>query len=376
MRVAIVQDWLVIYGGAERVLEHILDMFPEADLFSLIDFVPDEQRHFLRGRKPKTSFLQNIPGAKNNYRKLLPLMPFAIEQFDLSDYDLVISSSYCVAKGVLTGPNQLHICYCHSPMRYAWDHYHEYLRELNLQTGLKGLFAKWQLHKIRTWDVRSNNSVDHFIANSQFVAKRISKYYGRTSCVVNPPIDTRLFQLETNKDEYYVAAGRFVPFKRLDLVAEAFAKMPSKRLVILGDGPELDKIKSKAGPNTIFPGFLPPDQVRHYLSKARAFIFPSEEDFGIVPVEAQACGTPVIAFGRGGALETVVPPNDSLGRAATGIFFQEKTANSIEKAVVLFEALFQQNIFDAQKIAEHAQRFSIDAFKQNIRSEIYSRLSS
>ena len=222
MKVAVIQDWLVIYGGAERVLEHILDMYPQADLFSLIDFVPEEQRHFLRGRTPQTSFLQKLPGAKNHYRKMLPLMPLAIEQLDLSEYDLIISSSYCVAKGVLTGPNQVHVCYCHSPMRYAWDHYHEYLREMHLEKGLKSWFARWQLHKIRNWDVRSNNSVDHFVANSRFVAKRISKFYGRQSEIVNPPIDTRLFQLELEKEDYYITAGRFVPFKRLDLVAEAF----------------------------------------------------------------------------------------------------------------------------------------------------------
>ncbi len=370
MKVAVIQDWLVIYGGAERVLEHILDMYPQADLFSLIDFVPEEQRHFLRGRTPQTSFLQKLPGAKNHYRKMLPLMPLAIEQLDLSEYDLIISSSYCVAKGVLTGPNQVHVCYCHSPMRYAWDHYHEYLREMHLEKGLKSWFARWQLHKIRNWDVRSNNSVDHFVANSRFVAKRISKFYGRQSEIVNPPIDTRLFQLELEKEDYYITAGRFVPFKRLDLVAEAFRSMPDKKLIILGDGPEMSKIKSKAGPNTSFPGFLPPEQVRAYLSKAKAFIFPSEEDFGIVPVEAQACGTPVIAFGKGGALETVIPPHNSNHQPATGLFFNEQSPQSICDAVSRFETLLAENTFDAKLIAQHAQDFSIDSFKQKFQQEI------
>lgn len=370
MKVAVIQDWLVIYGGAERVLEHILDMYPQADLFSLIDFVPEEQRHFLRGRTPQTSFLQKLPGAKNHYRKMLPLMPLAIEQLDLSEYDLIISSSYCVAKGVLTGPNQVHVCYCHSPMRYAWDHYHEYLREMHLEKGLKSWFARWQLHKIRNWDVRSNNSVDHFVANSRFVAKRISKFYGRQSEIVNPPIDTRLFQLELEKEDYYITAGRFVPFKRLDLVAEAFRSMPDKKLIILGDGPEMSKIKSKAGPNTSFPGFLPPEQVRAYLSKAKAFIFPSEEDFGIVPVEAQACGTPVIAFGKGGALETVIPPHNTNHKPATGLFFIEQSPQSICDAVSRFETLLAENTFDAKLIAQHAQDFSIDSFKQKFQQEI------
>ena len=358
MRVAVVHDWLVIYGGAERVLEHILDMYPQADVFSLIDYVPDAQRHFLRGKKPITSFIQKIPGAERHYRKMLPLFPLAIEQLDLSEYDLIISSSYCVAKGVLTGPNQVHVCYCHSPMRYAWDHYHEYLREMQLLTGPKSWFARWQLHKIRTWDVVSNNSV----------ARRISKFYGRDSVIVNPPVDTLLFNLDSNKENYYVAAGRFVPFKRIDLVAEAFSTMPDKKLILLGDGPEMEKIKSKAGPNVEFLGFQPAANVRQYLSKAKAFIFPSEEDFGIVPVEAMACGTPVIAFAKGGALETVIGIDDKTNREPTGLFFHEQTADSIRDAVIRFES--QQARFDANTIHHHAAFFSIDNFKARFASEI------
>jgi glycosyltransferase involved in cell wall biosynthesis len=371
MRVAVVHDWLVIYGGAERVLEHILDMYPQADIFSLIDFVPENQRHFLREKKPITSFLQNLPGAKQHYRKFLPLMPFAIEQFDLSNYDLVISSTYCVAKGVLTGPNQVHVSYCHSPMRYAWDHYHEYLREMNLQKGLKSWFARWQLHKIRTWDVRSNNSVDHFISNSKFVSRRISKYYGRESTIVNPPVNTSIFKLHNEKEDYYVTAGRFVPFKRLDIVAEAFKSMPDKKLYILGDGPELEKIKSKAGSNTVFPGFLPAVEVNQYLSKAKAFIFPSEEDFGIVPVEAQACGTPVIAYGKGGALETVIPIGVP-AMAPTGMFFYKQTASAIIQAVKDFED--NASKFIPEDIHNHAQTFAISKFKDKFQIEINKAL--
>jgi len=370
LRVAVVHDWLVIYGGAERVLEHILDMYPQADIFSLIDFVPSEQRHFLRGKTPITSFLQRLPGAAKHYRKLLPLMPFAIEQLDLSHYDLIISSSYCVAKGVLNGPNQVHVCYCHSPMRYAWDHYHEYLREMNLQRGLKSWFARWQLHKIRTWDVRSSNTVDHFVANSRFVAKRIAKFYQRTSTVVNPPVDTNLFSLTTDKEDYYVTAGRFVPFKRLDIVAAAFAKMPDKKLYILGDGPEMEKIKASAGPNVVFTGFLPAKEVRRYLSKAKAFLFPSEEDFGIVPVEAQACGTPVIAYGKGGALETVIAPHDVQGRPPTGRFFDQQTPEAIIHAVGCFEKDLAAGVYDARAICEHAQYFSIANFKDRLQQQI------
>lgn len=374
MKVAIVHDWLVIYGGAERVLEHIIDLYPQADLFSLIDFVSEDQRHFLRGKKPTTSFLQKIPGARQHYRKLLPLMPLAIEQLDLSGYDLIISSHYSVAKGVLTGPNQTHVCYCHSPMRYAWDHYHEYLREMNLERGLKSWFARWQLHRIRGWDIQSANGVDQFMANSQFVAKRIAKFYRRESTVIPPPVDTELFRLETQREDYYVCAGRFVPFKRIDLVAQAFAHMPDKRLVLIGDGPEMDKIKAKAGLNCTFTGFLPPDQVRDHLSKARAFIFPSEEDFGIVPVEAQACGTPVIAYGRGGALETVMPwtAHASDSQAPTGLFFHEQTAQSLIEAVLQFETIADQ--LDAVKICAHAQSFSVAAFKSSFERTVQAAL--
>lgn len=372
MKIAIIHDWLVIYGGAERVLEHIIDSFPSADIFSLIDFVPPEQRHFLRGKTPHTSFMQKIPKVDVHYRKMLPLMPYAIEQLDVSGYDLVISSSYSVAKGIITGPNQVHVCYCHSPMRYAWDHYHFYLHETGLDAGIKSAFARWQLHKIRDWDARNSLSVDRFLANSRFVRERIWKFYRRESHLVYPPIDTSRFTLYDKKEDFYVAAGRFVPFKRIDIVAEAFAAMPDKALYLLGDGPEMEKIKSRAGnaKNIHFLGFQPPEVVCNYLSRAKAFIFPSEEDFGIVPVEAQACGTPVIAFGRGGALETVIDAAHSQAeqKARTGLFFSEQTAASLCDAVTKFEAEYAD--FNPEKIAAHAQQFSPDRFKSELRYHV------
>ena len=373
-RVAIIHDWCVIYGGAERVLEHIIDCYPQADVFSLIDRVPEDQRGFLRGKTPKTSFLQKIPFIHKIYRKLLFLMPFAIEQFDLSSYDLVISSSYCVAKGVLTGPNQVHVCYCHSPMRYAWDHYHEYLRECRLESGPLSWFVRQQLHRIRTWDARSSNTVDHFIANSKFVQARINKFYRRDSSVLFPPVETELFELCEQKSDYYVAAGRFVPFKRLDLVVDAFTQMPDKRLIMVGDGPEMAKLKSKAGPNIEFVGFQPPEVVRDYLSGARAFLFPSEEDFGIVPVEAQATGTPVIAFRSGGAMETVIGIDDASERPATGVFFNKQRPDSIIDAVRDFEQV--EGSFDPVAISNHAATFSTAAFRQNLVNEVEQAVSA
>ncbi|MEM7705888.1 MAG: glycosyltransferase family 4 protein [Pseudomonadota bacterium] len=377
MKIAVVHDWCVVYGGAERVLEQILDTYPEADLFSLIDKVPEDQRGFLRGKTPKTSFLQQIPGVRRMYRKLLPLMPLAIEQFDLSDYDLVISSSYCVAKGVLTGPNQLHVSYCHSPMRYAWDHYHEYLNELNLKRGPLSWFVRWQLHRIRNWDVRSANTVDRFIANSRFVQARIEKFYRRDSDLVFPPVDTDLFQPADERSGFYVAAGRFVPFKRLDLAVRAFKDLPDKQLIMIGGGPEMEKLKSLAGPNVTFLGFQPPAVMRDYLSRAKGFIFPSEEDFGIVPVEAQSCGTPVIAFGSGGALETVVPLSpgaDGRGHAPTGVFFNEQTPASLREAIKQFETHALQ--FDPYSIAAHASSFSPRAFRENLKRIVDEALAT
>ncbi len=372
-KVAVIHDWLVIYGGAERVLEHILDCYPQADLFSLIDHVPEDQRHFLRGKTPKTSFLQSIPGIARHYPKLLPMMPLAIEQFDLSDYDLVISSSYCVAKGVLTGPNQTHVSYCHSPMRYAWDHYHEYLAELNLETGMKSWLVRWLLHNIRTWDTRSSNTVDYFISNSKFVQARIQKFYNRESELIYPPIDTSLFALQEQKEDFYVAAGRFVPFKRLDLVVEAFRDLPDRKLVMIGDGPEMEKLRSKAGPNVEFLGFQPPHVMRDYLSRAKAFIFPSEEDFGIVPVEAQACGTPVIAFGSGGALETVIPVNrDNPPAQSTGLWFAEQSPESLAAAVLRFEAMPED--FDPAFISTHAAGFAPEQFKASLMQGVQNAL--
>jgi len=364
-RVAIVHDWLVVYAGAERVLEQMIACYPDADLFSLVDFLPADQRGFIHNKPVATSFIQRLPKARKKYRAYLPLMPLAIEQLDLSAYDLVLSSSHAVAKGVLTGPDQLHLSYVHSPIRYAWDLQHQYLREAGLEQGIKGWMAKLILHYVRLWDVRTANGVSCFIANSHYIARRIHKVYRRGSSVIYPPVDVADFPLCRDKEEFYVTASRMVPYKKVDLIVEAFSAMPDKRLVVIGDGPDFAKVRAKAGPNVQLLGFAGAEVLRDHLQRARAFVFAAEEDFGISPVEAQACGTPVIAFGKGGALETVIPLSDAectgSSPAPTGIFFQEQSVAAIIAAVERFEGAGAAITPEACR--ENALRFSPERFR-------------
>lgn len=359
IKVAIVHDWLVTYAGAERLLEEIINCFPEADLFAIVDFVPQNERSFLKDKPVKTSFIQKLPLAKKKYRAYLPFMPLAVEQFDLSGYDIVISSSHAVAKGVITGPDQLHISYVHSPMRYAWDLQHQYLKETGLDRGLKGWLAKRELHKLRMWDLRTANGVDHFLANSRFIARRIWKVYRREATVIYPPVDIDSFTLCEQKEDFFLTASRMVPYKKIDLIAEAFSLMPDKRLYIIGDGPDFDKVKSKSGANVELLGYQPVEVLRDYMQRAKAFVFAAEEDFGIVPVEAQACGTPIIAYGKGGALETVT-------EGETGLFFDAQTPPSIIEAIKRFEDM--KDSFIPAKIREKSLRFSKDLFKREFMS--------
>ena len=361
MKVAIVHDWLVTYAGAERVLEQLLLCYPQADLFSLVDFLPEKQRSFLGGRKVTTSFLQNMPGAKKHYRAYLPLMPLAVEQLDLSEYDLVISSSHAVAKGVLIGPDQLHVCMCYSPIRYAWDLQHQYLRESGLTRGVKAWLVRWLLHKIRIWDARTAYGVDKFIAISHFIARRIEKAYRRESVVIYPPVNVDAFELNEVKSNFYLAASRMVPYKKMPMIVEAFNRMPDKKLVVIGDGPDLEKCKAMAGPNVQVLGYQQFEAMKEYLERAKAFVFAAEEDFGIAPLEAQACGTPVIAYGKGGALETI------RGLAHTqpsGLFFYEQTAAALINAVQEFER--QAHLISAHDCRSNVQRFSPEIFRQKL----------
>jgi glycosyltransferase involved in cell wall biosynthesis len=359
-KVAIVHDWLTTYAGAERVLEQLLSLYPDADLFSVCDFVPESERDFLGNRTPITSFIQKLPGARKRYRSYLPLMPLAMEQLDLSAYDVVISSSHAVAKGVLTGPDQLHVSYVHSPIRYAWDLQHQYLRESGLDRGLKGGVAKWLLHKIRLWDLRTANGVDHFVANSSFIARRIWKTYRRESDVIYPPVDVTNFTMCENKEDFFVTASRMVPYKKIDLIVEAFSVMPDKCLIVIGDGPDMEKIRAKAGPNVQLLGYQCFEVLRDHLQRARAFVFAAEEDFGITPVEAQACGTPVIAFGRGGVLETVRGLDKS--EKPTGLFFGSQTVASVVTAVERFES--NRGAFTASACRDNAMRFCPEVFRE------------
>jgi glycosyltransferase involved in cell wall biosynthesis len=357
------------------VLEQILAVFPDADLFVLFDFLPEGERF---AKKPiRTSFIQNLPFARSKYRAYLPLMPLAIEQFDLTGYDLVISSSHAVAKGVITGPDQLHICMCYSPIRYAWDLQHVYLQESGVDSGIRGLLARWLLHKIRIWDVRTANGVDEFIAISQFIARRIRKVYGRQATVICPPVDTDRFVIGCFKEDFYLAASRMVPYKKMGLIVEAFRGMRDKKLIVIGDGPEFDGIRRVAPRNVTLLGFQPSAVLVDYLQRAQALIFAAEEDFGIICVEAQACGTPVIAFGKGGALETISGLDSG---EPTGVFFNEQSAVAIQQAVQEFER--ERGRIRAEACRKNAVRFDVPRFKREFSDfiaqewAIFSQLSN
>ena len=360
MKIAIVHDWLVVYAGSEKCLESFTNIWPDADVYTLVNFLTyEEQKKIVKDKVPVTSFLQNWRSVRKNHRKFLPLFPYAIEQFDLSKYDLIISSSHAVAKGVLTNSNQLHINYCHTPIRYAWDLTHQYLKESGLSRGIKGTIAKIILHYIRIWDVNASNRVDYFVANSNYIAGRIKKIYRREAEVIYPPVDTGNFPLQTKKENFYLAASRFVPYKRMDLIVEAFSRMPNKQLVIIGEGPDEVKIKSKASVNIEFLGYQSQQKLREYMQKAKAFVFAADEDFGIMIIEAMACGTPVIALNKGGATETIIDNK-------TGIHFNEQSADSIVGAVERFEK--NSDNFNSELLSKYAKQFDRKVFEEKIKS--------
>lgn len=363
MKIAIIHDWLTVYAGAEKVLEQLLKLYPLADIFTIVDFLPEKDRGFLKGHKITTSFIQKLPFAKTKYRNYLPLMLIAIEQFDLSTYDLIISDSHAVAKGVITGPDQTHISYIHSPIRYAWDFQHQYLQESGLKTGLKGVIARYLLHKTRIWDSRTANGVDYILANSNYIARRIWKVYRRESEVIFPPVDVESFTLCETKEDFYLTASRMVPYKKIDLIVEAFRMMPDKKLIVIGDGPDFEKIKAKAGSNVTLMGYQSFEVLKNHMQRAKAFVFAAEEDFGITPVEAQACGTPVIAFGKGGILDTVID-------GSTGVFFYEQSIESLNQTIERFETMR----FNYREISEHTKKFSSERFLAQIKLFLQEKL--
>lgn len=371
MKVAIVHDWLVVNAGSERVLEQMLLCYPQAHLYSLVDFLPEKERGFIQNKNVTTSFIQKLPFVKKKYRSYLPLMPLAIEQFDLRGYDLVISSSHAVAKGVITGPDQVHICMCYSPMRYAWDLQHQYLKESNLEKGIKGFLAKRLLHKMRIWDLRTANGVDYFIAISQYIGRRIKKVYKRESTVIYPPVDVNQFDLKEEKEDFYLTASRFVPYKKIDLIVETFRAFPHKKLAVIGDGPDFKKVKSKASQNVEILGYQPFSVLKNYMQRAKAFIFAAEEDFGIAPLEAQACGTPVIAYGKGGVKETIRGLDEEL---PTGVFFNDQTVDSLKEAVGLFEKNISK--ITPSQCRSNVLHFSPERFCAEFKEFVDSKLES
>jgi len=358
MNMCIIHDWLTTYGGSELVLKSLLEIWPETPVYTLVYDENGNCRDIIQSTEVRGSFINNLPFAKRKHRAYLPLMPMAIEQFDLSAYDLVLSDSHAIAKGVITGPDQLHISYIHTPVRYAWDLQHQYLKHAHLERGLRGFLAKALLHYIRLWDMRTVSGVDHYIANSKYIAQRIWKLYKREAKVIHPPVEIDRFEVQEVKEDFYLTISRLVPYKKVDVMVEAFKDMPDRRLVVIGDGPELKSLKKMASENITFLGFQSDQAVEDHLQRARAFVYTAEEDFGIVPVEAQACGTPVIAYGKGGALETVI-------EGETGLFYREQTPEALIQAVETFE---NQGEWDSQAIRRHAEGFSKERFKGEIRS--------
>lgn len=359
MKVAIVQEWLVTVGGSDKVVKAILDVFPDADIYTLVAKKEVCDELGIPWEKVHTSFIQKMPLGTKKHRAYLPLFPFAIEQFDLRGYDVVISSSHCVAKGVLTKADQLHICYCHSPVRYCWDMYNEYLEESHLDKGFKSWLVRLMLHPIRQFDAIAGSRVDYYISNSDYVGQRIRKTYRRKATTIHPNIDISNFELCNDKQEYYLASSRLVAYKKIDTIIEAFNQMPDKKLVVIGGGPNLEAYRKLAKDNVTVMGYQPFDVLKDKMQHAKAFVFAADEDFGMIPIEAQSCGTPVIAYGHGGSLETV-------NGGKTGLFFYEQTPEAIVEAVNKFEAMGSQPFAPAD-CRQWAEGFSEKRFKREIK---------
>jgi glycosyltransferase involved in cell wall biosynthesis len=363
LRVAIVHYWLLDYAGGERVVSSMLELFPQADLYALV--ANDEMAARFAPHRVTTSFLQRLPGSHRFHRHMLPLYPLALEQFDMRGYDLVISSESGPAKGVITSAQTLHINYCHSPMRYIWDLYHEYTNGKDMNGLTRPIFIG-VAHYLRMWDLACASRVDRFVANSNNVAARIRKHYRRDANVIYPPVDVTSGYLTEMTGDYYLMVGRLVDYKRADLAVEACSRL-KRPLRIVGTGPQYKRLKELAGTTVTFLGELTDKQLHEQYAQCRALLFPGEEDFGMVPVEAHSFGRPVIAYGRGGALETIQGPladEEVIGGSSNGIFFGEQTTDSLANAILTFEA--SEQLFSATAIARSAARFSADRFKHEL----------
>jgi glycosyltransferase involved in cell wall biosynthesis len=356
MRVAIVHYWLVGMRGGEKVLEALCDLFPQADIFTHV-YIPEMVSEKIRRHKVSTTFIGRLPRARRFYKRYLPLMPLALEQLDLRGYDLILSSEAGPAKGIIPPPSAMHLCYCHSPMRYVWNMYHDYRERAG---PLTRLLMPMMTHYLRLWDAASAQRVDRFVANSRTTAARLRRYYGREAAVIPPPVDVDAFEIagDAERGDYLLMVGELVPYKRPDLAVEACNRMKQK-LVVIGGGEMLDRIRKLAGPTVTVLGPRPFAELRHHYARCRALVFPGEEDFGIVPVEAMASGRPVIAFGRGGTTETVVPN-------VSGVLFPEQTVEA------LIEAIWTCTVtdFNPARIAAHAQQFSRARFTERMTVEI------
>jgi glycosyltransferase involved in cell wall biosynthesis len=357
MKIGVVHDWLPLYGGAEHVVSAIMQTVGPTDLYTLFDFLSVEDRKRIGADRIITSYLNRLPFCQDYYRWTFPFCPMAIENFDMSEYDLVLTSSAAFAKGVIVHPHQRHIAYVHSSIRYAWDQTFEYMDGTSLSRGFRGALLRLLLHNLRTWDTRTSNGPDVLVANSTTVQRRIEQVYGRFSIVLPPPVDIVNFPMCNDRDDYFVVASRLVFYKRIDLIVDAFKEMPSRRLVVLGDGPEMKRLKLRAGPNVMIKGHVSRKELVDVVSHAKAFIFASYEDFGIVMAEAQAAGTPVLAFQRGGALDIV--RTSKIG-CPTGMFFVEQSIGAIKDVVERF--ILQQSSFTPQACSENAMRFSKENF--------------
>ena len=366
-RIAVVHDWFDCIAGSEKVVKEIMHCYPESDVFSIVDHLTDEERTSLGIDHINTSFIQRLPFQKSKFRHYLPLMPMAVEQFNLSPYDAIISSSHAFAKGIVTSAEQVHMSYVHTPIRYAWDMQHEYLEQQNLKRGPKAAFVRACLHYIRMWDRGTADRVDVYMANSQYVANRIKKTYNRPAQVIYPPCDVHKLTVQHDKEDFFLAAGRLVPYKRFDLVVEAMKHLPDQKLYVIGSGSEMKKLQSIAGDNVELLGYQPDEVMYDFMQRAKAFVFGAVEDFGIMPVEAQACGTPVVAMGRGGTAETVI-------NGETGIHFYEQTPEAVAEAMQTV-AEMPRNFFDTERIRAHAETFSRETFRSKLSTLVNETLA-